>query len=59
MERLKTKVSSHACSPVDHVNNYKDILDEILKDNDCEVSSDDDDDEVVGGKVKDELRVQI
>ena len=49
MERL-----SHACSPVDDYIN-KDILDEILKDNDCEIPRDDD--EVVDGKVKHELRV--
>ena len=50
MERLKTKVSSH-------INDYKDILDEILKADDCKVPRDDD--EVVCGKVKHELRVQI
>ena len=43
IKRLKTKVSSLTLSlKDDYVDSSKDILDEILKGNDCKVPSDDD-----------------
>ena len=43
LEHLNTKVSSLAYSlNKDYVDNSKEILDKILKDDDCEIPSDDD-----------------
>ena len=46
LQRLKKKVESLSYSLEDYVDESKDILEEILKENDCDLLTSDDDDVV-------------